>query len=189
MSDGKTHEKYLRHGWKVAIPLGIALSILLKNVLYIPLIYINFWVCDVLDPDADQLGWTKSEGDFARITKKFKIGFVGIIWFSWWSIYAYIVGMFGGHRSRTSHSLPWGTIGRMIWFNIPPFVLLFFIGSYGISHWWTTHQNWFSGVYWNLYLDVWLIPYFLSQFASWTVGDAIHLWLDFGNIKRIFTGK
>jgi len=27
-------------------------------------------------------------------------------------------------------------------------------------------------------MNMWLIPYIVTQFISWTIGDAVHLWAD-----------
>jgi len=209
MADGKTHEVYLRKLWPVILLLSIVIGLIGRNLLYTVFLILNFSICDILDPDADQLGLTKSEGDALRTAKRLRIGFIGALWIAWWFLYAYIIGVYGrkkeeipwkfkggvarivifiyrntvglfrGHRSPASHSLVLGTIIRMIWFNIPLFVLFVFLEYYGLRHWWKNDYPYFmSAVHWNLSMNMWLIPYIVTQFISWTIGDAVHLWAD-----------
>lgn len=181
MADGVIHNKYLRMGWYVIIPLGLIfyiLAVLLKNkssFLYCFLLYFNFLLCEIIDPDADQLGLTSSEGRVLRFTRKFYLGFFGALFVAYTFIYAYIIGLFGGHRSILSHGILIGTIGRMIFYNLPFFGILYWFYLYGV-----TEMNWNSnlGIGWHLYLDIWFEPYLLTQFVSWFIGDGIHLILD-----------
>lgn len=209
MADGRTHELYLRRlGRPLSVPVG-GFLLLFFGILYFIFFYFNFFICEFLDPDADQMGLTKSEGDVLRTAQKFKIGFLGAVWVSWWFIYSYIIGvgsripdyrkkngikktilfalspirwLFRGHRSIGSHGIIIGTTGRMIWFNIPIFVLLYLFSS---SYWGSSDIFYLS---YQLYVDYWLIPYLVSQFVAWTLGDAVHVLLDSDLAKGVLYG-
>ena len=124
MADGITHHKYLNAGWYIIIPIGIIITAFLyvletKYFLLYPIFfYINYLLCNIIDPDADQIGVTSSEGIVLRSTKKFYLGFFGAIFVSYTFIYAYLIGLVGGHRSVFSHGWGIGTIGRMIFYNL-----------------------------------------------------------------------
>lgn len=80
--------------------------------------------CRYIDPDLDQVTITKSE---SRMKKEIPIfGHVLVIY---WTIYASLMNViavalemshprFGVHRTKLTHSW-FGTITRMIWFNLP----------------------------------------------------------------------
>lgn len=183
LADGITHELFLRKGWYAVIPIGAILLFSTFNFLWPVLLYFNFLICDFLDPDADQLGWTKSEGDLMRTLRRFKLGLLGILWVNHWMIYAEIIRGLGGHRSWASHGWVIGTVGRMIWFNIP--IAGFFYGFYlyGLSKW---NLLTFDVIGWRYFhMDVWLIPYLVTQLISWLIGDGIHLVLDTEWFKKI----
>ena len=38
--------------------------------------------------------------------------------------------------------------------------------------------HWTGSIYFDLYLDVWLVPVLVGQFMAWTITDATHLLLD-----------
>lgn len=181
MADGEIHRQYLRKGWLVVVPIGIAIFLFvlagnLPNPLLYPLFfYFNYLLCEVIDPDLDLFSVTIAEGIFLRTTKKFYIGFIGALFVSYSFLYSYIIGLFGGHRSRLSHGWVIGTLGRMVFYNIPFYLLFVNIYSYGLAHWgWSTQ----TAMQDSFYMDVWLIPFLQMQFLAWFVGDGIHLTLD-----------
>jgi hypothetical protein len=124
----------------------------------------------VVEPDLDQIGITSSEGRAMRGTKAggALTGMLGAFWVAYWLIYAYLIGLVGGHRSKFSHGVGIGTLGRIFYFNFPFAVLL------GILCWYWGWSDWA----YQLYLDVWLVPYLLSQFLAWFLTDGVHLILD-----------
>ena len=176
-SDGVTHQIYLRKGWVFVVPLGIVLFLISGlNLLYPIFTYVNFFICDFVDPDNDQLTLTKADGDILRTFRRFKLGLLGAMIVGYWTLYAELMLYFGGHRSWASHGWLVGTIGRMICFNLPIGAILYFFYLKGYAEWgWHT----FSQVGWNyFYMNVWLIPYLVTQLISWSIGDTIHLVLD-----------
>lgn len=182
MADGITHNKYLRMGWFFIIPLGWLLylmAILLDgggySFLYLIFTYITFYLCEFCDPDNDHLSLTNSEGRVLRLSKRIYMGFFGALFVSYTFIYSYIIGLFGGHRSWASHGWVIGTVGRMIFYNIPFFGIFYFLYGYGLMYWgWTTDIDIFR----SFGMEVWLKPFLISQFFAWNVGDGIHLILD-----------
>lgn len=193
MADGETHYKYLKMGWWIVIPVGIIIFISywligVRNAYLYPIfIYCNYLACAFFDPDNDLLGLTSSEGRILRVTKKFYIGFIGAIIVSYGFLYAYIIGNFGGHRSILSHGVAIGTIGRMIFYNLPFLFIFYLIYGYGLVHWeWTTKIN----IYDSFAMKEWLPAYLSSQFMAWFIGDGIHLILDTEWAKgRLYTPK
>ena len=186
MADGATHERYLRKGWVIILPLGAILLVASQwNWLYPPFLYLNFALCDFIDPDLDLIGLTKSEWDTLRVAKRYRLGLVGAIFLAYSFIYAYVSG---SHRSWKSHGWFIGTIGRMIWFNIPLAITIAFMVNHSIVSWDT--PSW-DIVGWNYYwMNVWLTPYLITQFIAWSIGDGIHLILDTEWAKgKLYTPK
>lgn len=178
MADGDTHQRYMRAwGWPLVPIIAIALFILSQyDILYLIFPAINYVLCDFISPDLDQLGLTKDDGDMMRTARKYRIGLLGAFSVMWWFLYAYIISWFGGHRSWASHGVIVGTIGRVVFFNIPIAALLFIVYDYGVLHaGWPT----WSQIGWRyFYMDVWVKPYLISQLTVWLLGDGIHLILD-----------
>jgi len=185
MADGKTHNFYNRFGWGIIVPTSIVIliySIIAENwqgILFAILSPANFYITNYLSPDADLLGITSEEGRAMRKSKKFTPigGLIGIIWVNWWTVYAYIMSYFGGHRGW-SHAHIVGTLSRMIHFNIPPLALLIIGGN-----WLKDYFGW-NSLFYELYLDIWIFPYLLSQFFAWTISDEIHYFLDSNLFKK-----
>lgn len=181
IADGITHRQYLRKVWLAIVPIGMAIFLFAlgantPNPLLYPLFfYYNYLLCEVVDPDLDQLSLTIAEGIVLRTTKKFYMGFFGALFVSYSFLYSYIIGLFGGHRSRLSHGWIIGTLGRMVFYNIPFYLLFVNIYSYGLAHWgWSTQ----TAMQDSFYMDIWLIPFLQMQFLAWFIGDATHLILD-----------
>lgn len=197
MADGKTHERILRQFWVIIIPLGFVLFMVSKvktdhiywwyDLQYWLMVYVNFALCEYIDPDLDLLGLTKSEGDVLRTFRAIHLGFLGALFISWSFIYAYIALLFGGHRSWFSHGIIVGTIGRMIWFNIPFAMIYWFMVNYSISNWGTPP---FSDIGINYFwANIWLKPYIITQFIAWSIGDGVHLIGDNILFPRLYNKK
>jgi hypothetical protein len=177
IADGATHFLWYKRSIIISAILGLlyvwmllpyafAINPVLFTVFYI----VNYSLAIIVEPDLDQLGLTSSEGRAMRGSKRANIlvGLLGAFWVMWWFLYAWFIGLVGGHRSLFSHGAIVGTIGRMVWFNLPIAAFLFGIKWYwGWSDWW-----------YQLYMDVWLCPYLLSQLLAWILSDAVHLTLD-----------
>lgn len=181
MADGETHLKYLKLGWYIIIPLGVLLMGIMyvvgekNSYLYPFFLYLNFLLCEIIDPDNDLMGLTSAEGRILRFTKKYYLGFFGALCVAYGFIYAYIIGLFGGHRSVVSHGVGIGTMGRMIFYNIPVFLILWGVYSYGLVNW-----GWIPSIslYKSFAMEKWFSQYIISQFSAWFIGDGIHLILD-----------
>ncbi len=185
MADGVQHEIALRkYGWPQIIVIAIVWGYFSKDILYPLFILYNFVFCEFLDPDADQISLTKAEGDTLRTSKQYRMGLVGAIWVAYGIIYAYFSGLFGGHRSRFSHSIFPGTVTRMMWANIPVFYMVYNIGVLTLP----PHYN-IQETFLALYMDTWLLPYLSTQFVAWAIGDGIHLWKDGYRGLAILFGK
>ena len=189
MADGETHFKYLKMGWFIIVPLGFIVTIIaiLRKVdywyLYQPFLYFNYYLCRYFDPDDDQKSLTLSEGRILSETRRYYLGFIGAVLVSYSFIYAYVAGLFGGHRSWFSHGIglkgfeviSTGTWGRLAFYNIPPYMLLNVVYSFAITNWgWTTSV----GVGKSFYMNIWFVPYIITQAIAWFIGDTIHLILD-----------
>lgn len=141
----------------------------------------NYWLCRLLDPDLDMMGATTSESTGIRILRR--VPLVGWLllafWVSYTTFYAALISSLGGHRSWASHSLIVGTIGRIIFFNIPMWVFIYWERL-------RTGNTWdFQQSYIDWRMDLWLYPYYLSQFIFLGLGDSIHLLLDTQWVKGV----
>jgi hypothetical protein len=181
MASGEIHSSYIQKGWSVVIPLGIVYTgfLYVYGVKYFYLypifFYMNYSLCDVFNPDNDLISITSGEGIILRTTKKYWLGFLGALLVSYGFLYSYLIGLVGGHRSKFSHSMILGTLGRMIFYNFPGYIFLLNFYSYGIRNWgWTLT----IGLYESCKMEIWLAPYLISQFLAWSIGDGIHLILD-----------
>jgi hypothetical protein len=127
------------------------------------------WVSRYIDPDADLLGMTESEG---RLMREWKfthnkviqevggcIGFVVV----WWMLpYAYIMKFFGGHRGL-SHTHVLGTLTRVLWILWP----VAFV-------WWWYYMPWAE----------FIIPFVCGITGGLIVTDSMHIYLDNRTPKR-----
>ena len=181
MADGVTHDRYIRLGWYLIFPLGgfiFLLAILLKlenSILYPVFLYLNYLQCHIINPDNDQPSLTLAEGIVLRVSKRFWMGFFGALFVCYSFMYAYIIGLFGGHRSWASHGWVIGTIGRMIYFSILPIsITLYNIYIYAIARWNAPLNATLQSIFLWEYLKI----YLFTQFIAWNIGDGIHLILD-----------
>lgn len=141
----------------------------------------NYWLCRLIDPDLDHASLSLAEGTGMRFFDN--IWFVGwifrAIWMGMTAMYSGIILQFGGHRSFFSHSLPVGTIGRMIFFNAPLFYFFYWkeMTDVGVFIWSNMYDRWD--------MQIWLMPFYLSQFIMLSIGDSIHLLLDTEFVKNV----
>jgi uncharacterized metal-binding protein len=185
MADGITHANYQSKGWIFVFILVAILGYIayeLKSIFYlltICFVLINYPLGNICEPDNDLIGTTTSEGKVLRFTRKFSPlgGFFGVIWVNWWTIYAFIMSYFGGHRGL-SHTHILGTLTRIIFFNIP-IVVSFFIGA-------KLANIEYIILYKLLFLEYLLFPYLLGQFLALTISDEIHLFCDSKFFKHYF---
>ncbi len=185
MAPGIVHHEYYKRIIPLALILGIGETIIIGLFFYKyidPIFYFCFYLLNyglgyVIDPDNDAYSITLSEGIILRETKKFHIGFFGACHVSYWFIYAYLIGLVGGHRSPFSHSWGLGTVLRIIYFNIPLVVTLSLFCNFAIIKlgW---QMNGFNDISNSLFLNWWVAPYLLSQFTAWFISDGMHLILD-----------
>ncbi len=186
MADGVSHRRFLDLGWGIALPVSFWFSGLMYIQGYnywFSLIFCiwNYWLCRLIDPDLDLLGASTAESTGMKILRKIPIiGWILVAsWMAYTTFYAGIIYSLGGHRSIASHSLIIGTIGRMIFFNIP-FWLFIYWERLRTGNVWN-----FREVYSDWRMDIWLYPYYFSQFLMLSIGDAIHLLLDTEMVKGI----
>lgn len=182
IADGVTHREYLNKGWFFIFPLGLLICIFSNSsywYIYLLFTYYNYYWCRYIDPDSDLSVFTHSEAGAVSDLKKINIflGLFGAFFAGYSFVYSYIAGIFGGHRKPFSHGWVIGTIGRMIFFNIPLFLALTYFNNYAVTNW-GIENGWTKSIWFNLYMGVWFFPYIVTQFISWNVGDGIHLILD-----------
>ncbi len=141
----------------------------------------NYWLCRFTSPDIDHISINLDEGEGMRFLEKIPIiGWIlRALWLSYTTFYAGIMLALGGHRSFFSHSLIVGTGGRIIFFSIPFWALLYIVETRNGNVW-----NW-GNVYNKFNMQYWLIPLYFSQSIMWTIGDAIHLLLDTEIVKNV----
>jgi hypothetical protein len=198
MAPGQIHVAYHNRLWIPAIGISIALGKIFfsNNFIHLAIYEISFllfyWIGEnIVSCDLDLISISGQDGRAITFGKKDisdklqkKIGFlskiigylIGIIpfMFSQWSaFYSYSMQFLGGHRNPFSHSLVLSTILRMIWFDVVFYLMANQIYATGISSW-----HWTGSMYFNLYMDVWLVPILAGQFAAWSITDATHLLLD-----------
>jgi len=134
--------------------------------------------------DLDLISINGEDGRMLAVGKKnFFLGLIGLFFMLWWTIYAWLILFVGGHRSWASHGILIGTLGRILWFNVPLVILLNGIYGFGVTRW-----GWTSNFGYELFLDIWILPYLISQFLAWIITDLTHLLLDSSWAKfRLYT--
>ena len=191
MADGATHVKYHNRFWIPALICSGILSFLLfkHNILQLILFnlffVLNYWMGEnLVSCDLDLLSISGQDGRMLTEGKKnIFIGFLGLLFALWSMVYSWIMQFLGGHRNIFSHGIILGTLGRILWFNIPIIFILSNIYSFGVVHW-----HWSSNFSYELYLDIWLVPYLCAQFLAWFITDDIHIILDTDFAKnRLYT--
>jgi hypothetical protein len=209
MADGVTHVKYHDKMWVVGFVFALILGAgifykSLANFLIFVVLYIFFYAIAerFISPDLDLLSLSAQDGRMIMLGKHtlekirhwnffirvllipfcFVLGLFGLFTAQYSMAYAWLIEFGGGHRSVFSHSPVLSTLIRQLWFNVPiSFVInwIFTIGNQRFA--------WHS-IYWELYLDYWLVPYLLAQFVAWSVSDITHLVLDSDWAKnRLYT--
>ena len=182
MADGITHRKYLNKGWIIILPLGIVVTSITFSLtpywyLYGLFLYLNYFLARYIDCDSDHISYTMAESDLVNSLKKMNIvfGFFGAMFVGYGFLYSYLISLVGGHRSFFSHSVPVGTVGRIIFFNLPVAKWCWDFYNFGLQKW-----GWIIsiGFYESTKMQIWLIPYLSMQLLAWCIGDIIHLILD-----------
>lgn len=185
MASGEVHKLYHDKLYLPAIALGIIESIffyLIKVPFYNPITFMVFYLIfyylgeRYISPDLDLLSMTNQESRLFQLKKKnIILGLIGLFWMIMCLVYAWTIGK---HRSFWSHSLPFGTIFRVIWFILIP--LLF------ITNWIASFNEWLiKDWFYQFYCEYWLINLLLGSFFSLLFGDSIHSILDSSYFKRI----
>jgi hypothetical protein len=169
MADGETHEKWRRVGFIGIVVLEVGGIIYWtstfpqRNEIFLCMVSLlfNYFLTRYISPDLDQLTMTSQE---ARMFKELSIfGLLGMMWWLGYAgIMAILVGKGSAHRSKLTHTIIPGTLIRMIWFNIPISLVLYFV-----------HQK-----YQLLSYSYLVAPYLIGQFISWSYADIIHFTLD-----------
>jgi hypothetical protein len=178
MASGEIHHLwYRRIFFPVVLPFSIVTSVFLINskinsILFFAFCFIQCWLANFIGPDLDLPGLNDDDGRMMRFGKKINpiLTIFGYTTVAYWFFYSWIISLFGGHRSFASHGFGIGTILRIIYFNIPIFIGLFFGYKYGVFG--------TGGIWFATYMDIWFLPYLLSQFGVWLITDSTHLMLD-----------
>lgn len=153
MPDGATHYRIWKDRIPLAVVVGTTVGILDKDPLVAVGFISGYLMGRYVDPDADLIGVTSSEGRLMRELKIF-----GVLLTMWLFPYAYLmrfVGLNGrkGHRNFFSHFPIVGTLIRYIWiFGLPMFLYWWYIADFPI---------WFPAVV-------------LSSFSGLCLADIFH---------------
>jgi hypothetical protein len=191
MSDGATHHFYYKKiFFPIILPVSIAITFLLigskiNPILFLVFCFIQYWLASFIGPDLDLPGLNDDDGRMMRFGKKLNrlLTIFGYLTVAYWFFYAWIMSLFGGHRSKLSHGIIIGTVGRIVYFNIPVFLGLFLFYRYGYINW-----GW-RNFWYQLYMDFWFYAYIFSQFVIWNLTDGLHLALDSKWFKRYSLGE
>jgi len=149
---GVVHFQYYKKFFLLAFGIGCGLMVY-NFFIGLGFLIGYFVIGRYCSPDNDLIGMNLDDGRLMRELKIF-----GAIIVMWMTLYAYIGQIFGGHRSKFSHSYFFSTAIRIIWiFGIPLFI-------------------W----YWN-YLPITneILFTFLGIFLGNSMSDGIHIYLDF----------
>lgn len=153
------HKYYLK--WGVIIPPIAIITTAFVYLNFKDLVLTLVWAASVpigyligayLNPDSDQISVTLGEGMAMR---RFKI--FGVLFVAYWTIYAYIMQMVGGHRSFWTHF---------------PYISTFIRMMYGLIPFWV----WFFYTKSDLYY--WEIVAFCGVWVGLGISDNIHYYLD-----------
>jgi uncharacterized metal-binding protein len=168
MPSGKIHKQFndrmsgfvLMLGLGVySITIGIANSyVSLETIILLVASFVGycvgyFLVARYIDPDADQLSLTISEGRLMR-----EVGIFGFVVVWWMMPYAYIMKWFGGHRG-VAHWHLIGTITRFMWLLWLPILLIVISGA-------------------QIPFLLWILAILSGVFIGVCVADSLHIWLD-----------
>lgn len=180
MSDGPEHYRHYKKGGKRIIFIWFILWIatMLNDNFYLYMMqdcfFYAIWqyyvICRYIDPDLDQISLTSGDG---RMLKEIPV--LGYVFAAYWTLYSAFMnivaivtrtgkGHLGAHQTFWTHSR-FGTLIRIIWFNIPVSEIY---------------------VYWNMYFagttyavnSYMVVVYLLSQLIAFSRADGIHYKLD-----------
>lgn len=186
MYDGQIHFKWWKRGVFILPLLSIVWLIVVAATgydtvdlwPYIIWANINYFITRYIDPDLDQLSFTSADNRMVR-----ELWILGMMFAGYWTFYAFclfVIAKLGGfahpwmgaHRTFLSHSVPFGTIVRMLFFNAPIVVLIALIDrGLGIK---LLDTNFSPQI---------VIPYISAQFVAFSVADTIHLKVDSGVLR------
>jgi hypothetical protein len=136
MSDGKRHYEVYSWGWALSISVAGLFGFVSGRLETSIGILIGYWLHRWIDPDLDQIAITSAEGRMMR-----EIPVLGSLLVGWTTLYAWVMKLFGGHRSPITHFPVIGTLVRMVWLFAPVSVLIYYFmplyfGNFIISLLW-----------------------------------------------------
>ena len=178
MADGVTHLKYHDRLWIVAIIVMAIIGYILYSMGINPIEYIVLYMIFYgigeyfISPDLDLLSVTGQDGRALTLIKSNVIlgCLLGLPFAMWSLIYSWFMQLLGGHRNPWSHGIIIGTLGRMLWFNLPLTLVGIVVSLI---------MQWPRGTWgYNLYLDLWFPSYIYAQFTAWFMSDLWHIILD-----------
>ena len=165
MSDGQTHHRKWRQGWKYALPLSVcvyglvdplglswscsAIGCFSGNTVVSVGALLGYALGRYVDPDLDQMGTTAAEGRLVN-----EIPIFGAFLYGHWATYGALFRKH--HRSFWTHYPGVSTIIRLIYQFYPLFIIF-----------------WLKD--WN---PPFIYQIFLGMFFGLTLADLLHFWED-----------
>lgn len=114
MPSGKVHYKLWKRYSFLAIAAALVTGFLTEDVVIGIFVLVGYFVGRWFDPDLDQISITAAEGRLMR-----EIPLIGSLIVAYFVPYAYIMRIFGGHRSFMTHFPGFSTAVRILWAMIP----------------------------------------------------------------------